>query len=102
MKCSGHVFEERSNELAAFKYLGKILKLSNLKGIAICMFNITVVTLNDFGKRAGKGREMLRIQLLVRAFLREHFQSISTNSQILCNVEDSAHLFCDFAKGNLG
>ena len=81
MKCSGHVFEERSNELAAFKYLGKILKLSNLKGIAICMFNITVATLNDFGKRAGKGRGVLRIRLLVRVFLREHF-SISTNSQI--------------------
>ena len=101
MKCSGHVFEERSNELAAFKYLGKILKLSNLKGIAICMFNITVATLNDFGKRAGKGRGVLRIRLLVRVFLREHF-SISTNLNFLCNVEDSAYLFCDFAKGNLG
>ena len=52
-----------------------------MKGIAIFIFNITVVSLNDFGKPAGKGRRMLRIRLLVRAFLREYF-SISTNSQI--------------------
>ena len=41
-------------ELAAFKLVPKFLQGSKLKGIAIFMSNITVITLNEFSKR-GKG-----------------------------------------------
>ena len=40
------------NELAAFKLVARIWQDSNLKGIGIFMSNITVITLNKFGKRA--------------------------------------------------
>ena len=52
MKCFEHFFEPNPNELAAFKLVAKILQESNLKGIGIFMSNITVITLNKFGKRA--------------------------------------------------
>ena len=38
--------------LAAFKLVGKFLQESNVKGIGIFISNITVNTLNKFGKRA--------------------------------------------------
>ena len=52
MKCFEHFFEPSPNELAAFKLVAKFLQESNLKGIGIFMSNITVITLNKFGKRA--------------------------------------------------
>ena len=52
-KCFEHFFESRtSNELAAFKLVAKISQESNLKGTGIFISNITVITLNKFGKRA--------------------------------------------------
>ena len=47
-----HFFEPSPNELAAFILVAKFLQESNLKGIGIFMSNITVITLNKYGKRA--------------------------------------------------
>ena len=52
VKCFEHFFELKTNELSAFKLVGKILQESNLKEIGIFMSNITAITLNKFGKRA--------------------------------------------------
>ena len=53
LKCFEHFLEPSPDELAAFKLVAKTLQESNLKGIGIFnMSNITVVTLNKFGKRA--------------------------------------------------
>ena len=52
MKCFEHFFEPSPNELAAFELVAKFLQESNLKGIGIFMSNITVITLNKYGKRA--------------------------------------------------
>ena len=60
VKCFEHFFEPSPNELAAFKLLAKFLQESNLKGIGIFMSNITVITLNKFGKRA-RGLLCIRI-----------------------------------------
>ena len=49
VKCFEHFCEPSPNELAAFKLVAKILQESNLKEI---ISNITVITLNKFGKRA--------------------------------------------------
>ena len=60
MKCFEHFCEPSPNELAAFKLVAKFLQESNLKGIGIFMSNITVITLNKFGKRA---RGLLRTRI---------------------------------------
>ena len=52
MKCFEHFFEPSPDELAAFKLVAKFLQESNLKGIGIFMSNITVITLNKYGKPA--------------------------------------------------
>ena len=52
VKCFEHFFEASPNKLAAFKLVAKFLQESNLKGIGIFMSNITVITLNKYGKRA--------------------------------------------------
>ena len=51
VECFEHFFEPSPNELAAFKLVAKFLQESNLKEIGIFMSNITVITLNKFGKR---------------------------------------------------
>ena len=52
VKCFEHFFKPSPNELAAFKLVAKILQESNLKEIGIFICNITVITVNKFGKRA--------------------------------------------------
>ena len=52
VKCIEHFFEPSPKELAVFKLVAKFLQDSSLKGIGIFMSNITVITLNKFGKRA--------------------------------------------------
>ena len=48
VKCPEHFFEPSPNELAAL-LIGSI-NLTRIKGIGIFMCNITVITLNKFGK----------------------------------------------------
>ena len=52
VKCFEHFFEASPNKLAAFKLVAKFLQESNLKGIGIFTSNITVITLNEYRKRA--------------------------------------------------